>query len=173
MVLIFDILLFIVLIICCITDLRTRKIYNKVIFPALISAFLLHLIINGFSGLKTSFLGFLCGAAILIIPFALGGFGAGDVKLLAVIGAIKGSGFAALTALYMFIIGGITAFIIIIFHKETVNFFKGLFCWLAGFIKGKYYKLEFPTTPFLKKFPYSAAIAGGTILSLLFKGVII
>jgi prepilin peptidase CpaA len=171
--LVFDILLIMVLIICCITDLRTRKIYNKVIFPALFSVFLLHLILNGFSGLKISFLGFISGIAILIIPFILGGFGAGDVKLLALIGAIKGSAFAALTALYMFIIGGAIAFIIITFHKETINFFKSLFYWLAGLVKGYYYKLEFPTTPFLKKFPYSAAIAGGAVLSLILKEAVI
>ena len=166
---VFDILLIIVLIICCITDFRTRKIYNKVIFPSLFSVFLLHLILNGLSGLRISLLGFISGIAILVIPFILGGFGAGDVKLLALIGAIKGSAFAAFTALYMFIIGGAIALIIIIFHKETINFFKSLFCWLAGLIKGYYYKLEFPTTPFLKKFPYSIAIAGGAVISLILK----
>jgi prepilin peptidase CpaA len=168
--LIFDILLIATLIICCITDLKVRKIYNKVIFPILFSVFLLHLILNGFTGLKVSILGFIAGIIILIIPFVLRGIGAGDVKLLALIGAIKGSGFAFNTALYMFMIGGIIALVIIIFHSETINFFKKLFWWLASLIKGSYYKLEFPTTPFLKKFPYSVAIAGGAFICLMLKG---
>jgi Flp pilus assembly protein, protease CpaA len=168
-VLIFNILLIIVLTICCITDLRVRKIYNKVIFPILFCVFLLHLILNGFSGLESSLLGFVSGMALLFIPFALGGIGAGDVKLLALIGAIKGSAFAVTAALYMFIIGGAIALIIIIFHKETINFFKSLFCYLAGLIKGQHCKLKFSTTPFLKKYPYSIAIAGGTILSLIIR----
>lgn len=168
-VLIFNILLIITLIICCITDLRVRKIYNKIIFPILFFAFLLHLMLNGFSGLKVSILGFISGIVILVIPFILGGLGAGDVKLLALIGAIKGSIFAVNTALYMFIIGGAIALIIIIFHKETINFFKSLFRFLAGLIKGYHYKLEFSTAPFLKKFPYSIAIAGGAVVSLIVK----
>lgn len=165
--LIFDILLIIALIICCITDLRVRKIYNKVIFPILFSVFLLHLILEGFHGLIISLLGFLSGMVILFIPFALGGIGAGDVKLLALIGAIKGSAFVVYSALYMFIIGGAIALTIIIFHKETINFFKSLFSYLAGLIKGQHYKLKFSTTPLLKKFPYSIAIAGGVIISLM------
>lgn len=131
---IFNILLVTTLIICCITDLRVRKIYNKVIFPTLFSVFILQLILNGFSGLKISLLGFLSGIAILIIPFALRGIGAGDVKLLALIGAMKGSTFALNTALYMFVIGGSIALIIVLFHRETINFFKNVFYFLAGLI---------------------------------------
>jgi prepilin peptidase CpaA len=171
--LIFNILLIVTLLICCITDLRVRKIYNKVIFPILFSVFLLHLIFNGFYGLKISLLGFISGIAILFIPFGMGGMGAGDVKLLAVVGAIKGSVFTLYTALYMFIIGGAIALVIIIFHKETINFFKSIFHFLAGLFKGTVYKLEFPTTPLLKKFPYSTAIAGGAVISLMLKGAAI
>lgn len=170
---IFNILLVITLIICCITDLRVRKIYNKVIFPILFSVFILHLILNGIPGLKISLLGFLSGLAILIIPFALRGIGAGDVKLLALIGAMKGSTFALNTAFYMFVIGGILALIIVLFHRDTVKFFKSLFYFLAGLIMGQAYKLEIPTTPLVKKFPYSSAIAGGAIISLLIKGAVI
>lgn len=166
---IFDILLIAALIICCITDLNNRKIYNKVIFPILFCIFILHLILNGYTGLLSSIIGLISGISILIIPFALRGIGAGDVKLLALIGAIKGSVFAVNTALYMFIIGGAIALIIIIFHKETINFFKSLFRYLAGLVRGHHYKLEFSTTPFVKKFPYSIAITGGAVICLIVK----
>lgn len=170
---IFDILLIMTLVICCITDLKVRKIYNKIIFPVLFSVLLLQLILNGFSGLKVSVIGFATGIGILIIPFILGGFGAGDVKLLALIGALKGGIFAINTALYMCIIGGAIALIIIIFHKETINFFKSFIYFLYGLLTGHHYKVVFSTTPFIKKFPYSVAIAGGAIISLFLKGAII
>lgn len=170
---VFNILLITTLIICCITDLRVRKIYNKVIFPILFSVFILHLILNGIPGLEISLLGFLSGLAILIIPFVLRGIGAGDVKLLALIGAMKGSTFALNTALYTFVIGGIIALIIILFHRETINFFKSIFYFLAGLVIGQVCNLELPTTPLIKKFPYSSAIAGGAIISLLIKGAAI
>ncbi|MFL0247774.1 A24 family peptidase [Candidatus Clostridium stratigraminis] len=170
---IFNILLIITLVACCITDLRVRKIYNKIIFPILFSVLLLQLILNGFSGLRVSLLGFASGIAILIIPFILGGLGAGDVKLLALIGALKGGIFAINTALYMCIIGGAIALIIIIFHKETINFFRSFIYFLIGLISGYRCKLVFSTTPFMQKFPYSIAIAGGALISLLSKGAVI
>jgi Flp pilus assembly protein, protease CpaA len=120
-----------------------------------------------------SLLGFLSGLVILIIPFALKGIGAGDVKLLALIGAIKGSTFAFNTAIYMFVIGGVIAFIIVLFHRETINFFKSIFYFLVGLVMGRIYSLELPTTPLVKKFPYSSAIAGGAMISLLIKGAAI
>lgn len=170
---IFNMLLIITLVICCITDLRVRKIYNKVIFPILFSVFLLHLYLNGFSGITNSFLGFISGIAMLIIPFELGGIGAGDVKLLALIGAIKGWPFAVNTALYMFIIGGLIALVVIIVNKETIKFLKNIFYFLAGLVKGLHIKLEIPKNPFLLKFPYSTAIAGGALISLMVKGAVI
>lgn len=169
---ILDILLVMVFIICCTTDLMVRKIYNIVIFPFLLCTFLLHFILGGLSGLGTSLLGFISGIAILIIPFGLGGIGAGDVKLLALIGAIKGSVFAVNTALYMFVIGGVIALIKIATHRETISFFRSIFGFLAGLARGYYCKLEFPKTPFLKKFPYSTAIAGGALINLIFKGAV-
>lgn len=169
----FDILLIVVLIICCATDLYNRKIYNKVILPFLFCAFILRLLLNGNTGLKSSMIGFVSGILILIIPFALRGIGAGDVKLLALIGALKGGTFAFNTALYMFIIGGIIALIVIIFHKETIHFFKSLFHFLVGLVIGQHYKLEFSTTPLLKKFPYSIAIAGGALICLIAKEAVI
>jgi prepilin peptidase CpaA len=162
-------LLIIVLIICLFTDLRSRRIYNKVIFPVLAAAIILNLMLNGLTGLKFSLIGFITGLGILVIPFAMNGIGAGDVKLLAVIGAIKGSIFAINTSIYMALIGGGIALIIILLHRETINFFKSLFWWLIGVCRGMHYKLELPTTVFLMKFPYGVAITAGALMCLIFE----
>lgn len=166
----FDLILVVVLAICFITDLRHQKIYNKVIFPSLIAAVLLHFIIDGYSGLRLSLVGFAAGFSILLIPYLLGGIGAGDVKFLAFIGAVKGSYFAINTALYMALIGGAIALVIIISHKEFIRFFKGLILWVFSMFHGIRYKLELPTSVFLKKYPYGVAIAGGAVICLVFKG---
>ena len=167
---IFDIILVLVLIICLITDIKEQMIYNKVIFPTLITVMPLHLIFNGVSGLKFSVLGLLVGFSLLLIPYFLGGIGAGDVKLLALIGAIKGSFFVLNTALYMAVIGGIIALIIILVHKETVKCFKGMIIWIASFFQGVKYKLELPTSALIKKYPYGVSIVGGAAICLIFKG---
>lgn len=165
-----DIIFVLVLSICFITDLRQQKIYNKVIFPSLVIAVILNIWFSGFAGLKLSLLGFITGLCILLVPYFLGGMGAGDVKLLALIGAVKGSVFVLNTAVYMALLGGAIAVIIIIFQKQTINFIKILFLWLYSFFCGIKYKLEFPTSYFSKKYPYGTAIVGGAMICLLFKG---
>ncbi|GAA0182624.1 prepilin peptidase [Clostridium sediminicola] len=165
-----DIILILVLIICFVTDMKYQKIYNKVIFPTLIIALFLQVILNGFNGLKLSLLGFVVGFCILLIPYFLGGIGAGDVKLLALIGAIKGSIFALNTALYMAVIGGIIALIIILSHKESKECFKGMIVWISSAFHGIGFKLELPTTALMKKYPYGVAIVTGAFICLFFEG---
>lgn len=166
----FNIILIVVLIICLVTDLRVQKIYNNVIFPALIAAFTGQIALYGMNGLKLSLLGFITGVAILIIPYLMGGFGAGDVKLLALIGALKGSLFVINTAIYMALIGGAIALIIILSHKDTLNVIKSFFLWAGSIFYGVRSRLELPTSILLKKYPYGVAIVGGAVVSLFFKG---
>lgn len=166
----FDIILVIVLAVCFITDIKVQKIYNKVIFPALASALLFQILLHGLSGLKLSMMGFATGLSILLVPYFMGGFGAGDVKLLALIGALKGSVFVINTAIYMALIGGVIALLIIILHKETLNIIKSIFLWIGSLFYGARYKLELPTSVMLKKYPYGVAIVGGAVVCLLFKG---
>lgn len=165
-----DGILILVLITCFITDLKYQKIYNKIIFPSLFAAIILNIWFSGSTGLKLSLLGFVTGLCILLIPYFLGGIGAGDVKLLSLIGAVKGSVFVLNTAIYMALIGGTIAILVIIFQKNTINFIKTLFTWLISFACGVKYKLQFPTSYFHKRYPYGTAIVGGALICLLFKG---
>ncbi|WP_221568528.1 prepilin peptidase [Alkalihalobacillus sp. TS-13] len=166
---IFDIVLLIVLIICVITDIRKRLIYNKVIFPALILSFILHLIVNGWSGLGTSLLGFLLGFGILLIPYFMGGMGAGDVKLLALIGALKGPVFVLNTSIYMALLGGLLALGVIIFSGGAFKRLKYYFHWLYGKKNGLKVPLALTKDSMKATYPYGVAIAGGAILSFVGK----
>ena len=80
-----------ILIISVITDLRNRKILNILTLPAILIALIYHSFTSGLSGFYFSGQGFLVGLGLLLIPFVMGGIGAGDVKLLAAIGAWKGT----------------------------------------------------------------------------------
>ncbi len=103
-----DIIFLIVLVICFVTDIREQKIYNKVVLPSILIVLILNILYYGFEGMKLSFFGFLAGLGILIIPYLFGGMGAGDVKLLAFVGAAKGVAFVINSAIYMAIVGGIS-----------------------------------------------------------------
>ena len=76
--------------IALVTDLWKFKVYNGLTLPLIVAGLLFHGIAPAGLGLTFSSLGFLCGFAGLIAFYALGGFGAGDVKLMAGIGAWLG-----------------------------------------------------------------------------------
>lgn len=160
-----NILLIAVLMICFITDIIKRKIYNMVILPSLCIAVILNVWFRGIEGISFSLIGFVTGLAILLIPYLLGGMGAGDVKLLAFIGTLKGSMFVLNTAFYMAIIGGAMAIAIIIYKKQIIPFFKSFFSWAFSFFIGVKYKLQVPS----ESYPYGTAIVVGALICLLFK----
>ncbi|WP_349409451.1 prepilin peptidase [Pseudalkalibacillus sp. SCS-8] len=170
---VFNVILLIVLAICVITDLKSRLIYNKVIFPALLLSILLHIFFDGLSGLGFSLLGFLVGFSILLIPYFLGGMGAGDVKLLALIGAAKGPMFVLHTSIYMALIGGVLALFILIFSGGAFKRFKYYVYCLFVRKNGVYVPFALTKESMKKTYPYGVAIAGGAVISLIGKAWIL
>ncbi|WP_243297122.1 A24 family peptidase [Bacillus litorisediminis] len=166
-----DLLLWGVLIVCVITDLRERRIYNKVIYPALVITITLHLIDSGFYGLLMSVQGFAIGMALLLIPYLLGGIGAGDVKLLALIGAVKGTMFVLITAVYMALIGGVLALGVLLFRRGVLVRLKNIFYSLGGLRSGVKIPLAIAKDDYKATYPYGLAIAGGAALSFMLSGV--
>lgn len=165
-----DILLVIILVICLITDLKERKIYNKIIFPSLIIAFILNLLLSSWSGLLSSITGFFVGLGILLIPYLMGGMGAGDVKLLALIGAIKGTSFVLYTSVYMALLGGIIAIGILLYRKEFFKKIQSVLFFLIGRRYGMKIHLDLEKDPMKAMYPYGVAITGGAFVSMFFRG---
>lgn len=93
-------------------DLKTRRIPNVLSFGAAVAALVVHSYVDGWSGAGMSLLGWFVGAAMFFPIFALGGMGAGDVKLLAAVGAWLGPLAAVWVALYSGIAGGVMALVV-------------------------------------------------------------
>lgn len=72
------------------TDIHDQRVPNWLTFPAALLAVVLHVYAAGMQGLLFSLGGYASGFALLIIFYAVGGMGAGDVKLLATVGAFLG-----------------------------------------------------------------------------------
>jgi prepilin peptidase CpaA len=89
--------------------LRSRRIPNALTFGAAAAALIYNGATGGWSGLGAAALGWLIGAAAFIVPFALGGLGGGDVKLLGALGAWLGPAGAMWVALYTGVAGGVMA----------------------------------------------------------------
>lgn len=166
----FDTILMIILIICVITDVKSRRIYNKIIFPGLVLAFGAHFLFGGWSALGGALIGFLIGLGVLLIPYLLGGMGAGDVKLLALIGALKGSSFVIDTAIYMALLGGLMAIVVLLCRPGIGARLKALFYSLYGLRYGVKIPLGVSRSSLTATYPYGVAIAGGAVLSLFLEG---
>lgn len=100
------------------TDVWRFKIYNFQTIPMMVSGVIYHTIVNGAEGLFGSVCGLIFGVIILLLPFLMGGLGAGDVKLLAAIGAWLGMPMT----LYVFIASGfasgLCAFLMLAFQRS-------------------------------------------------------
>jgi prepilin peptidase CpaA len=88
-----------------------QKIPNVITLPAALLAMGLHAYFAGLQGLYMSLGGWVIGFALLILPYALKAMGAGDVKLLAAIGAVVGPIGVLIIFLYTAIIGGAYALV--------------------------------------------------------------
>ena len=69
------------------TDTRRGRIPNWLTFPALGLGVALHSFVGGGDGLLFAAEGAALGLGLFLVPFLIGGMGAGDVKLLAALGA--------------------------------------------------------------------------------------
>jgi prepilin peptidase CpaA len=98
----------------CISDLRTRRIPNVLTFSSAACGLLFHVITGGWTAAAWSVGGFVLGAALFFPMFALRGMGAGDVKLLAAVGAWLGPGQIAVVALATSIAGGVLGLVVAI-----------------------------------------------------------
>lgn len=163
-----DYLLMALLAICVITDLKERKIYNKVLLPFLIIALVIHLVTGGSAGLGYALGGAAAGFSILLIPYFLGGMGAGDVKLLAVIGALKGTIFVLTAAVYMALAGGILALFVIMFRKGALDRLKQIGMFLGGLRSGMKLPLALDKEALNATYPYGVAIAIGAVAAVVF-----
>ena len=102
----------VVSLVACATDLRSRRIPNVLTFGAAAMAVVFHAVTGGLGGVAAAVGGWLVGAAIFFLPFALGGMGGGDVKLLAALGAWLGPSMVVWLALYTGVAGGVAAVIV-------------------------------------------------------------
>lgn len=163
-----DFLLIALIVICVITDLRERKIYNKVLFPFLLAGLVLHSVFDGIQGIGFSLAGTAVGFSILLIPYLLGGMGAGDVKLLAVVGGLKGVVFVLTAAVYMAFAGGIMALIILFFRKGALNRLRQIGMFLGGLRSGMKVPLGLDKEALNTTYPYGVAIAIGALAAIVF-----
>lgn len=114
-------LYFLIPVLCCASwsDWTERRVPNSLLLSSLGLALVVNLTTLGFNGLLISLSGAAIGFTLLIIPFLLGGIGAGDVKLLMVIGCYGGIDLALFGFIAGAIFGGIIAISLLLYNKTS------------------------------------------------------
>ena len=112
-------------------DLRTRRIPNALTFGGSALAVAVHLITGGWSGAAWSIGGWAIGCALFLPFFLLGGMGAGDVKLMAAIGAWIGPAHAFWAWAFAAVAGGVFAVVVALLHGYLKQALRNVWCLLV------------------------------------------
>lgn len=112
--------LFALLGVAAVTDLHVRRIPNALILTGLAVAFAVQCWPHGVGeGSQRWILGLLTGGGLFVPFYLLRGMGAGDVKLMAAVGAFVEPGIAFQIALFTCVIGGIWALAAIVMRRTV------------------------------------------------------
>ena len=153
--------------IATVTDLRSRRIPNWLVYPLMLSGLCVSGWRYGLHGIGQSASGFALGAVLFGALALMGGMGMGDVKLLAGVGAWVGPSQLLVALVLTGIVGGIMALCWAIAGGFVGELFRGTGDLVFG-MKRRGLRPH-PTlvldNPRSRKMPYAPAIAIGTLIS--------
>ncbi len=162
------------------TDVRSRRIPNKLVLLGLLSGLALQATVTpgaglfsepfGALGLLQGGAGMLVGLVLLLPMYALGAMGAGDVKLMAVIGTFLGPLEVLGAGLSSVLAGGVLALLVALFQgslrKVTGNVKVMVLGSVLRGMSGGSARIDAPPAA-TGQLPYAVAIASGTVAYLL------
>ena len=164
------------LVVAAVIDGLQLKVPNWITFPMVISGWIYSTAAFGWEGLGWSLVGTVVGLALLMPAYAIGGMGAGDVKLLAGVGAWVGAthtffAFAATT-----IVGGVIAVIMVV-SRPTWSKHRDQFWVIFGEIltikdPNKLAEIAAERKSSMMLLPYGIPIAIGSIGWFAFAGLL-
>lgn len=123
-----------------VSDLMLRTVPNWLIFSSLMVALVMSASLGGFVGLGILALGMISGVLLFLPIYMTGLLGAGDVKLIALVGAFLGLHQMLVASLLIFLAGGVISLITL---QRTAGIGQSL------------------------QVPYAVAIAAGVLLHLM------
>ena len=155
-----------------VTDLRSHRIPNRLVLAGLLLAFAAHAcaLALGTPPLAgpaawAPLAGLATGFALLLPFYLLGAMGAGDVKLMAMVGAFMGPQPVMLAVLYTFVAGGLLSLVVMFARGVTAQTLANvrflLTDWFLRASAGQGARLA-PLQTTAARLPYAVAIALGT-----------
>lgn len=150
-------------------DVFTYRIPNVLTYTAMLVGIASHIVLEGWLGILKGSAGLLLGGGIFLVLYLLRTMGAGDVKLMAAVGAFAGWPKIVEIALYSAIAGGIFALIVAVLKgrlRKTLSNLLDLvrFHSAVGAEVHPTLNLENPEA---LRFAYGVAIFAGTLVEFV------
>ena len=105
--------------IAVVTDLKEQRIPNVLTFPLMLAGLVIHGLLSGMDGLTFAGLGLLVGFGVMLVPYCFGVMGAGDVKMMAAVGAMLGTSGVLHAFIFTSLAGGVYATVVLMRHWST------------------------------------------------------
>ncbi|MBD3675531.1 MAG: prepilin peptidase [Planctomycetaceae bacterium] len=157
-------------------DGRELRVPNWITFPMVLTGLLYNTIDGGVSGLGMGLLGMVTGLLCLLPLYSVGGMGAGDVKLMAGMGAWLGWQITLSAFVVSVFVGAFMAVVMVIrkraFEKHSTNFLMILNEWIAVKNPAKLSQIAAERKPTMMLLPYGIPICIGSIGYFLYAGLI-
>ncbi|MES2316958.1 MAG: prepilin peptidase [Pseudomonadota bacterium] len=148
-------------------DLGRRRIPNRLLAIGLLAALVLHLSSAHPAALLSTYLaGFALGLVMFLPLYLLGGMAAGDVKLMATVGAFLGPALVFQASLATYCAGGVMALLIVLARGRSRAAFANVGALLHPLLMRLGGVRLAPDTPAesVGGMPYAVAITLGTLL---------
>ncbi|WP_217423278.1 A24 family peptidase [Uliginosibacterium aquaticum] len=158
-------------------DIASRRIPNRVVLAGLIAGLALQLLLPaggglfmasaGSLGILSAGLGVVIGGVLLLPLYAFRVMGAGDVKLMAALGAFLGPLQVSGAVLLSLVAGGVLALVVALFTRALPQVMDNLRLMLLCTVAGRGSGLKISDLPTTGRLPYALAIACGTLAQIL------
>ncbi|MDA1013377.1 MAG: A24 family peptidase [Planctomycetota bacterium] len=165
-----------ILIVAAYIDGKELRVPNWITFPMVFSGLIYCTWAMGLSGLGYGIVGMFVGLLCLLPLYAVGGMGAGDVKLMAGVGAWLGWQ----TTFYAFavstVVGAVMAVLMVLyrksFRKHAVNLLVIWNEWMSVKDPWELSKIAAERKPTMMLLPYGIPICIGSIAYFIYEGMI-
>jgi prepilin peptidase CpaA len=160
----------VVSIVAGITDVRQRRIPNRLTYTAILAGLAMQTALYGWRGLLLSAAGGLLFGGVFLFLYVVHAMGAGDVKLAAALGCIVGLSGTAPLMFTIAITGGVLAVLHMIYYGRVVETLRNTVS-VLGFhmhFGWKTHPVANLENPAAARMPYGLATAGGTLYWAIF-----
>ncbi len=155
------------LVVAAVIDGVERRVPNWLTFPVILAGLIFGAWNNGLSGFGLAFAGALAGLFTLIVPYALNGMGAGDVKMMAAMGAWIGPMLTLKAFVVSAMVGGVIGLTMILCQKHARETLHRLYLSFVNLMLYRDLAVAVPEGYVSStKLPYGIPIAIGSIATL-------